>query len=80
MHSAQYTTIYSMVYSPYMKRTRSELARHAATVRWARIGKRKRSEIMSKIAKNGANARWKGHKKVIHSSIPQGIDARHSRV
>lgn len=46
------------------KKSRSEQARHAATVRWARTSKKKRSQIMSLIAKKGAEARWKGHVKL----------------
>ena len=40
------------------KKTRKEIATHAAITRWARIGKKERSAILSKIAKKGAKARW----------------------
>jgi hypothetical protein len=38
--------------------TRTESARKAAHIRWSRITKEKRSEIMSKIASKGGKARW----------------------
>lgn len=41
-----------------MKRNPSEHARHAATIRWARIGKKERSKMMKKLSANGLKKRW----------------------